>query len=251
MLRTLLSLFALDAAILCARYGLTIRRIRSGTHFFAVWFALAFGFFAASIGIWFSLDRFLPSGVLYAMLALLAVFLAGFCAFCLRVRSQARAAVRPGLSHLLVLGAQVRPDGPSPVLQHRLDRALAYLQENPNTQCILSGGQGANEPQPEAETMADYLRQRGIPSARLILECASRSTEENIQNCLPLLPPGARVGLVTNNFHLFRAMQIAKACGLSPVFGVAAPSNRKFLPNNLLREYLAEIKFFLRRARRR
>ena len=41
MLRTLLSLFALDAAILCARYGLTIRRIRSGTHFFAVWFALA------------------------------------------------------------------------------------------------------------------------------------------------------------------------------------------------------------------
>ena len=92
MLRTLLSLFALDAAILCARYGLTIRRIRSGTHFFAVWFALAFGFFAASVGIWFSLDRFLPSGVLYALLALLAVFLAGFCAFCLRVRSQARAA---------------------------------------------------------------------------------------------------------------------------------------------------------------
>ena len=99
--------------------------------------------------------------------------------------------------------------------------------------------------------MADYLRQRGIPSARHILECASRSTEENIQNCLPLLPPGARVGLVTNNFHLFRAMQIAKVCGLSPVFGVAAPSNRKFLPNNLLREYLAEIKFFLRRAWRR
>lgn len=44
------------------------------------------------------------------------------------------------------------------------------------------------------------------------------------------------VGIVTNNFHVFRAVQLAKAQGLKGVSGIAADSNALYLPNNMLRE---------------
>ena len=50
------------------------------------------------------------------------------------------------------------------------------------------------------------------------------------------------MGIVTNNFHMFRAIQIAKKQGLSNVCGIAADSNVLYLPNNVLRECLAILK---------
>lgn len=62
-----------------------------------------------------------------------------------------------GLDYLIVLGSQVKPDGPSRVLKYRLDRAEKYLKENPSTICIVSGGRGTNELQSEASAMKQYL----------------------------------------------------------------------------------------------
>lgn len=165
----------------------------------------------------------------------------GLLVFCIVegcVISQMHADGRGGLDYIIVLGAQVRKDGPSPVLKYRLDKAVEYLNENPDTVCIVSGGQGSNEPWSEAEGMARYLQEKGIDTARILPEDKSQTTGQNITNSKKLMKEGASVGIVTNNFHVFRALQIAKKYGLSDVCGIAADSTPKYLPNNMLREFL-------------
>ena len=153
---------------------------------------------------------------------------------------------KQNLDYIIVLGAQVREDGPSTILQDRLDAALSYLQENPETICIVSGGQGVNEPLSEAEGMSDYLIAHGILSERILLEDTSRNTVENIRNSKELISNSdGSVGIVTNNFHVFRAVQIAKAQGLGDVYGISAYSHPLNLPNNVLRECCGILKDWL------
>ena len=147
------------------------------------------------------------------------------------------------LDYIIVLGAQVRENGPSSVLKYRLDKAVEYLNENPDTVCIVSGGQGSNEPCPEAEAMSVYLIDKGIAEERIIIEDKSLSTVENIRNSKKLMNnPDGSVGIVTNNFHVYRAVRMAKAQGLEDVCGIAAKSNTIYLPNNILRECLSILK---------
>ena len=51
----------------------------------------------------------------------------------------------PDLDYLIVLGAQVKKDGPSRTLRLRLDKAAEYARQNPETILVLSGGQGRDE----------------------------------------------------------------------------------------------------------
>ena len=127
-----------------------------------------------------------------------------------------------------------------------LDETILYLNENPETVCIVAGGQGKNEPYSEAYGMAQYLMQNGIDKDRILLEDQSKTTEENLRYSRKFLPEGAKVGIITNDFHMFRALQIAQKQGLSDVCGIAADSTKFYLPNNMLREYFAEIKFLIR-----
>ena len=141
------------------------------------------------------------------------------------------------LDYIIVLGAQVRKDGPSVALRYRLDAAIDYLNENPSTVCIVSGGQGANEPYTEAEGMAKYLIEKGIDSRKIILEGKSQTTVENIRNSKKLMKEDYNgVGIITNNFHMFRALRVAEVQGLENICGISAKSNVLYLPNNVLRE---------------
>ena len=84
------------------------------------------------------------------------------------------------LDYLIVLGARVKEDGLSKSLKSRLDKAIDYLEENPGTVLVLSGGQGEDEPVSEAAAMRDYLVFNGVSERQLILETRSFSTVENI-----------------------------------------------------------------------
>ena len=160
--------------------------------------------------------------------------------------SKMHAQGKPDLDYVVVLGAQVRKSGPSLVLRYRLDKAIEYLDENPNTICIVSGGKGPNEPFPEAQGMADYLKEHGIDEQRILEEPDSKTTEENIVNSKKLISDDdASVGVITNNFHMFRALQIADKYGLDNAQGIAAGSPPNMLVNNMVREFFAEIKFLL------
>lgn len=84
------------------------------------------------------------------------------------------------LDYLIVLGAKVREDDISASLKHRLDKAIRFAQEHPETKLILSGGQGEDEPTTEAQAMAEYLQYNGIAPEQILLEGQSTSTRENM-----------------------------------------------------------------------
>jgi len=150
------------------------------------------------------------------------------------------------LNYIVVLGAQLKTTGPSRVLQYRLDTAYEYLTAHPDTKVIVSGGQGSNEPASEAQGMYDYLVKRGIEPDRIVLEDKSVNTEQNIRFSKEFLQADTdKVGIVSNNFHVFRAVKLAKAAGYRNVVGIAAPATAFYLPNNMLREFFGVAKDFL------
>lgn len=112
-------------------------------------------------------------------------------------------------SYIVVLGAQVRPDGPSETLQERIDAACEYLLTHPQCTAIVSGGKGDDEHISEAQAMAQELHSRGIPEKRILLEDRSTSTWENLSYSLDIIQQhtGSRpesLGVVSSEFHLFR-----------------------------------------------
>lgn len=88
--------------------------------------------------------------------------------------------------------------------------------------------------------MAAYLRQHGIDAARIVQEKRSTTTAENLTFSAKLMDvSSARVGVVTNNFHVYRALGIARACGYQQVFGISSPTELLYIPQATLRECFA------------
>ena len=161
------------------------------------------------------------------------------------ILSQYNAQARDGADYLIVLGAQWKSTGPSEVLRRRLDKAADYLSRNPGTKVIVSGGQGGNEAITEASGMRAYLMDAGIDESRILLEDKSENTYENLVFSGAFLDRGTdNVVVVTNNFHMFRALGIARKQGYTHVEGLAAKSVLGMGPNNLLREFFGVVKDF-------
>ena len=232
-------------AILFLGYGICIAAVRSGTKFYLIWMVMGvisiFLAIAAACHWWEPLPKALKRIILAAVIlcGILFVVVEGCILSCFSHKEEKE------YDYLLILGAQVKENGPSVVLQYRLDDAIDYLEEHPQTMCIVSGGQGENEPITEAEGMKAYLIRNGIAEERILKEEESLKTNQNIRNSRELIPDGASVGIVTNNFHLFRALQIAKKQGMSEYGGLAAGSKPFYLPNNMLREFFGVVKDFL------
>ena len=225
-MHTFLFLLCIILALACGTYGIAVRAIGSGTAFFAVWLVLAVFFVCVAIGIHFNLWKIFPDILKKGISIVLAGCLASF---------------------LIIEGlviSQMHTEGPD-----RLDKAYEYLSANPETRCIVTGGQGSNEPFTEASCMADYLVKRGIDSGRIILEDKSTTTAQNLTNSMKLISADNTtntIGILTNDFHMFRAMQIARAQKIPNAYGISCGSTKVYLPNNMFREYFAEIKFLLK-----
>ena len=235
-------------ALLCLVYGIAVGTVGSGTRFFVVWLGFAAVFALFAVAVKKKLWGRLPGIIRKICLAVICLGLAFFVVVEGCMISKFHEKGQADLDYIIVLGAQVHANGPSVVLRYRLDTAIAYLQENSGTLCIVSGGRGYNEPFAEAEGMAEYLKEHGISSDRILLETESQTTAENIENSRAYFGEDASVGIVTNDFHMFRALQIAKSQGLQNVCGISAGSARRYLMNNMLREFFGEIKYLLLRA---
>ena len=152
-----------------------------------------------------------------------------------------------GLDYVIVLGARVDPDGPSPALRRRLNATLKYLENNPDTIIIASGGQGWDEPMSEAECIRRELEEAGIDSARILKEDQSTTTMENLLFSKALMTsPDASAGLITNNYHVYRAVLLAQTAGLSNVYGIAAEYTGFTLPHYMVREAVCLVVELLR-----
>ena len=131
--------------------------------------------------------------------------------------------------YIVVLGAKVNGTSPSLSLSDRIRAAESYLKSHPDTIAVLSGGQGADEDISEAQCMFNELTARGIESGRLWLEEHSTSTQENLRFTLALIEgrTGVRpetIGLVSSEYHLFRAGLFAKECGITAI-GIPAQTS--------------------------
>ncbi len=141
---------------------------------------------------------------------------------------------------VLVLGCQVRNNGPSLMLQRRLDAAYAYLTEHPDVPVIVCGGQGPDEAISEAQCMFEYLTDSGIAADRIRQENTSTSTYENLRNAKEILQNealGNRVTIVTDGFHQLRTSMIAKDLQLETDH-ISAYTSWYLLPTYWVREWL-------------
>lgn len=154
-------------------------------------------------------------------------------------------------SVMIVLGCQVRPEGPSILLQDRIDEAAAYLLDHPDVIVVASGGRGPDEPVSEAQAIRDALAAQGVEAERVLLEEASHNTVQNLRYSKALLEEekidtSGGVLVVSNGFHLARVRMLAARCGFGQVSTLAAPESH--LPSRLamyIREPLALVKSFL------
>lgn len=143
--------------------------------------------------------------------------------------------------YMVVLGAKVRETGPSVSLWDRIYGAAGYLYANPDVIAVVSGGQGDDEPMTEGQAMFDELVNLGIAPERIWIEDKATSTRENINFALDLIEEktGTRphtLGVVSSEYHLFRASLFAESCGVDFV-GIPAPTSRvSQLANHMMRE---------------
>ena len=241
--KKIMSILCVLAALFCFGYCVVVFMIRSGSRFYLVWGVggvcfLVFAYLMHS-GMWGRIPLALRRIFGVTVLAGTVLFVIVECCIISRFHDRGK----ENLDYIIVLGAQMKSAGPSSALKFRLDEAYDYLTDNENTVCILSGGQGSNEPCSEAEGMYRYLVGRGISPERLVLEDRSTNTSENIAYSMDLIGrKDMSVGIVTNNFHVFRGVRLAKAAGMEDVCGIAARSNIYFQLNNMVREFFGILK---------
>ena len=152
---------------------------------------------------------------------------------------------------MIVLGCQVKEDGPSILLRDRLDEALNYLEDHPDLTVVVSGGQGPDEPTSEAQAMADYLIANGVDGQKVLLETASHNTAQNFAYSKKQMDEAQidysdGILVVSNGFHLTRARMLSQRAGFEEVYTLAAPTSH--LPSRLhmyIREPLALVKSFV------
>ncbi len=143
------------------------------------------------------------------------------------VRS-ARTDANPQRDYLIVLGAAVNGSDPSLTLIRRMQGAVAYLEQYPDSVAIVSGGMGKGETVTEAQAMYDWMCAQGIDSARILMEPRATSTEENLRYSFDIIrargdEPQGHVAIVSSAYHLYRAKTMAKTLGVTDAAGVAAP----------------------------
>ena len=118
---------------------------------------------------------------------------------------------------VIVLGCKAYGERPSIMLEERLKAAMQYLNENPESACIVSGGQGADETISEALCMYLYLTNNGIAPERVYMEDQSTTTRENLAFSYEIIKEqglNESIAIATNNFHEYRAGRIADGIGL-------------------------------------
>ncbi|TGD20017.1 YdcF family protein [Levilactobacillus suantsaiihabitans] len=150
--------------------------------------------------------------------------------------------------YLIVLGAGLlNGDEVSPLLGQRIDRGLKFYRKQlaktgRPPMMIFSGGQGGDETVAEGVAMRRYALAKGLPADHAIAEDQSKTTYENMVFSQRIIdqrgPAKPRVTFVTNGYHTFRAGMIARKAGLR-ANGIGAHTAKFFLPNAILREYIA------------
>ena len=174
----------------------------------------------------------------------MAIGLAGFFVMQGLIISGARPA-ETDVDAIIVLGAGIRGDLPSVILASRLNAAVEYHNTRGDIPIVVTGGIGHGVTLSEAEVMRRFLVARGIDEQLILKEAESTSTIENITYARAVLYEhgfdvyNITVGVVSNEFHLYRAVLIAESAGFNAVGIVARTPGRAMQAVNFFREGFA------------
>lgn len=150
---------------------------------------------------------------------------------------------RSNFDYIIIHGAGlIGGDRVSRLLADRMDKAIEVYHKDPTpTIMIPSGGKGEDEKLPEAAAMAAYLREKGIPADRIIMEDRSATTYENLKFSKDITDRregGRYTALVTSNYHVYRALRYCRKIGLECT-GIGSRVAFYYWPSALIREYIA------------
>lgn len=177
--------------------------------------------------------------LLIAPVAYLGSAFAAYLGWSLVYARLARRAATPAA--VVVLGSGLVGGRVPPLLAQRVALGVEVQSKQRTPVLVLSGGQGADEPRSEGEAMAEYARELGAPSERMLVESASRTTEANLALSRTLLAESGVEGpvlAVSNDYHAFRAATLLRRLGIDG-HAIGARTARYYLPSALLREFIA------------
>ena len=145
---------------------------------------------------------------------------------------------------IIILGAGIREGKPSPMLEDRLLEGIKLYNNNISNKIIMSGDHGRKE-YDEVNIMKEYAIEQGLPSENIFMDHAGFSTYESIYRAKEIFE-AKKVVIVTQKYHLYRALYIANKLGLE-AYGVASdPRQYVGATYRELREILARNKDFIK-----
>lgn len=235
------TVFVVYGLILCIMSNLNVGSV----------LVLLFGIFLLCIGVFHNKIKFIANIKIFKVCKFL--FILVLCAELILISFIAIYGFSDNMEYnedaVIVLGAGVRGDKVTLPLKMRLDKAIDYHFKNPEALIVVTGGQGFQETVTEAYAMEKYLVQNGVDKNKILKEQEATSTSENMKFSKEILDNyftnNYSVVIITNNFHVFRGMTIAKHTGFKNVAHMHAGLQwYNFMPC-FLRESLAVIKMFI------
>lgn len=246
MIVNILAIFLIVLSVLCFGYFFAIVSY-SGIDTAFLWFWLALGVACMLSSMWLTYTHNHKTPInKYISFAFLFFIIVGMSIFAIvegMIVHKGNSSPDKNADYVIILGAQVKGMDLSKVLKSRLDIAVTYLNDNPESTVIVSGGQGKGEEISEALAMKNYLLSVGIKDSRIIMEDKSTNTKENIGFSHSIIAhKDKKTVIVTNKFHLFRAIMIAKKQGMTNVTGLGASNDDILAIHYYIREFFALIK---------
>lgn len=143
---------------------------------------------------------------------------------------------------ILVLGAGVWGDRPTHMLQDRLDFGIDLYKRGVSNRLLMSGDHGRKN-YDEVNVMKDYAIDMGITSSHIFMDHAGFSTYDSLYRARDIFQ-AKKIVIVTQEYHLYRALYIADKLGLE-AYGVAS-NPREYVGQSSrdAREVLARVKDF-------
>ena len=182
--------------------------------------------------------------------------------------------------YIIIHGAGLDGPRPTPLLAGRIDKALElWNKQHQHGKFVVSGGQGADEVVSEAQAMRDYLLEKGVPAAAILMEDKSTTTWENLRYSLAIInadratgvdatssaavassgdvtttasdvsgtatsSSGFTTAVVTSDFHVFRCAEYAHNLGIK-ADGIGSHTKGWYWPTAFIREFIAITKAHL------
>lgn len=145
---------------------------------------------------------------------------------------------------ILVLGAKADENGPSPILEDRLNQGINLYNAGVSPKILMSGDHGKND-YDEVNVMKEFAIKKGLPSEDIFMDHAGFSTYDSIYRAKEIFE-AKKIIIVTQEYHLYRALYIAKSLGIE-AYGVASDlREHEGQQEREIREILARDKDFVK-----